>query len=55
MTFPYWIGNIARKVAGSERWRSFFAVALLLVINIAVSRKLWLVSFTNQLGSVEGS
>src|SRR5713226_590347 len=51
----HWIGSIARDVAGNEGWRNFFAVALLLVINVAVSRKLWLARFTNQLGSVEGS
>jgi hypothetical protein len=31
------------------------AIVLLLLINITVSRALWLASFTNQLGSVEGS
>src|SRR5260370_1919952 len=49
------IGRIARDVEANGRWRHFCAVALLLLINITVSRKLWLVSFTNQLGSVEGS
>jgi len=53
--FAYRIDAIVRHVAGDERWRNFFAVALLLLINITVSRKLWLATFTNQLGSVEGS
>src|SRR5229473_2375144 len=49
------IGRVARDVAANGRWRHFFAVAVLLLINITVSRKLWLARFTNQLGSVEGT
>src|SRR6266851_5204929 len=49
------ISRVARDVAANGRWRSFFAVALLLLINIAVSRNLWLARFTSQLGSVEGT
>ncbi len=49
------ISRVARDVAANGRWRHFYAVALLLLINITVSRKLWLASFTNPLGSVEGT
>src|SRR5258707_11211713 len=54
-SFARWIGNTVRAIARAEGWRSPFAVALLLAINITVSRKLWLARFTNQLGSVEGT
>jgi hypothetical protein len=46
---------IAHWLARDQRWRSLSAIALLLLINVTVSRKLWLAHFTNQLGSVEGS
>src|ERR1700738_1372776 len=50
-----WLGGMVRDVAPNQSWRTVSAVALLLTINVTVSRKLWLARFTNQLGSVEGS
>jgi hypothetical protein len=47
--------NFARSIGSHKSWRTVFAVALLLVINVTVSRALWLARFTNQMGSVEGS
>jgi hypothetical protein len=50
-----WIRRIVPDAGRDQRWRGLYAVALLLLVNITLSRKLWVARFTNQLGSVEGS